>query len=148
MLAGAELLEQDFGVPADVWSTTSLAVLTVREAHAVVRWNMLHPLEPPRVPYATAQLHARRHAVVVDGLYEALLRPDPAVRAGHLRARHRRLRPLRQAASCARTEVDRHYVAVAALKALSDENKVPSIKVAEAIKRYRIDPDKPNPATT
>ena len=43
-------------------------------------------------------------------------------------------------------EVDRHFVAVAALKALADENKIPSIKVAEAIRKYKIDPDKPNPA--
>jgi pyruvate dehydrogenase E1 component len=43
--------------------------------------------------------------------------------------------------------VDRNYVAVAALKALADENKVPSTKVADAITRYGIDPDKPNPAT-
>jgi pyruvate dehydrogenase E1 component len=44
-------------------------------------------------------------------------------------------------------EVDRHFVAVAALKALADENKVPSTTVADAIKRYGIDPNKPNPAT-
>ena len=43
-------------------------------------------------------------------------------------------------------EVDRHFVAVAALKALADENKLPSIKVAEAIEKYDIDPQKPNPA--
>ena len=42
-------------------------------------------------------------------------------------------------------EIDRHFVAVAALKALADENKLPSTKVAEAIKKYGIDPGKPNP---
>ena len=42
-------------------------------------------------------------------------------------------------------EVDRHYVAVAALKALADEGAMPAAKVAEAIKKYGIDPDKPNP---
>ncbi len=44
-------------------------------------------------------------------------------------------------------EVDRHFVAVAAIKALADEKKVPSTKVADAIKKYDINPDKPNPAT-
>jgi pyruvate dehydrogenase E1 component len=43
-------------------------------------------------------------------------------------------------------EIDRHFIAIAALKALADENKIPSIKVAEAIRKYGIDPDKPNPA--
>ena len=42
-------------------------------------------------------------------------------------------------------EVDRHFVAVAALKALADENKIPSVKVAEAMKRYGINPEKPIP---
>ena len=44
-------------------------------------------------------------------------------------------------------EVDRHYVVVAALKALADEGKIPVGKVAEAIKKYGIDPNKPNPVT-
>ncbi len=43
-------------------------------------------------------------------------------------------------------EVDRHFVTIAALKALADENKIPSIKVAEAIGKYGIDPEKANPA--
>ena len=44
-------------------------------------------------------------------------------------------------------EVDRYYVAVAALKALADEGSVPAAKVAEAIIKYGIDPNKPNPVT-
>jgi pyruvate dehydrogenase E1 component len=43
-------------------------------------------------------------------------------------------------------EIDRHFVTISALKALADENKIPSIKVAEAIRKYGIDPEKPNPA--
>jgi pyruvate dehydrogenase E1 component len=44
-------------------------------------------------------------------------------------------------------EVDRHYVTVAALTALADEGAVPRTKVAEAIEKYDVDPDKPNPLT-
>jgi pyruvate dehydrogenase E1 component len=43
-------------------------------------------------------------------------------------------------------EVDRHFVAIAALKALADENKVPSTKVAEALEKYGVNPEKPSPA--
>ncbi|MEO1650898.1 MAG: hypothetical protein AAFR60_07940, partial [Pseudomonadota bacterium] len=43
-------------------------------------------------------------------------------------------------------EVDRHFVAVAALKALAEENKIPSKTVSEAIAKYGIDPNKPDPA--
>ena len=44
-------------------------------------------------------------------------------------------------------EVDRHYVTVAALKALADDGAVPAAKVAEAMKKYGIDPAKPAPWT-
>jgi pyruvate dehydrogenase E1 component len=42
-------------------------------------------------------------------------------------------------------EVNRHYIVVAALKALSEEGKVPVTQVAEAIKKYGINTDKINP---
>jgi pyruvate dehydrogenase E1 component len=44
-------------------------------------------------------------------------------------------------------EVNRYYVAVAALKALADEGAVPAAKVTKAIQKYGIDPEKPNPVT-
>ena len=43
-------------------------------------------------------------------------------------------------------EVDRHFVALAALQALAQEGAVPAETVAKAITRYDIDPEKPNPA--
>ena len=43
-------------------------------------------------------------------------------------------------------EVDRHYVAVAALKALADDGAVPPALVRQAIEKYGIDPDRPDPA--
>ena len=42
-------------------------------------------------------------------------------------------------------EVNRHYIVVATLKALSDEGKLPVAKVAEAISKYGIDAGKVNP---
>ena len=44
-------------------------------------------------------------------------------------------------------EVDRHYVVVAALKALAEDGEIPAAKVAEAIKKYGIDPEKTAPTT-
>jgi len=43
--------------------------------------------------------------------------------------------------------VDRHYVVVAALKALADEGTLPAAKAAEAIRKYGLDPAKPAPWT-
>ena len=150
VIAGAELLQQDFGISADIWSVTSFTELG-REARAIERWNMLHPLEPARVPFVTETLAARGEGPFiaatdytkafadqigdfVPGAYR-VLGTDGFGRSDFRRKLRRHF------------EVDRHFVAVSALKALADENKVPSTKVAEAIKKYGIDPEKPDPAT-
>jgi pyruvate dehydrogenase E1 component len=151
VIAAAELLEKDWGIASDVWSVTSFTELA-REAHDAERWNLLHPLETPRVPYVTQQLIARGDGPVIAStdymkLYADQVRPFVPSRYSVLgtdgfgRSDYRRaLRSF--------FEVDRHFVTIAALKALADENKIPSIKVAEAIKAYGIDPEKPNPART
>jgi pyruvate dehydrogenase E1 component len=151
VLAGADLLQKDFGINADIWSVTSFTELK-REAHDCERWNMLHPGEPERVPYVTQKLAERGDGPVIAStdymkLFADQIRPFVPAKYrvlgtdGYGRSDYRKaLRSF--------FEVDRHFVAVAALKALADENKVPSTKVAEAIKKYGIDPEKSNPART
>ena len=149
VIAGAELLEKDFGIASDIFSVTSFTELA-REAHDADRWNMLNPLETPRVPYVTQMLDSRGEGPVVAstdymGLFAEQIREHVPGNFrvlgtdGYGRSDFRR--KLRH-----HFEVDRHFVAVAALKALADENKLPSIKVAEAIEKYDINPQKPNPA--
>ncbi len=147
--AGAELLEREYGVGCNVWSVTSFTELR-REAMEVERWNMLHPLETPRVPYVTAALAKQGEAPVIAStdyikLFADQIRPYVP---GHYRVlgtdgfgRSDYRRKLRH-----HFEVDRHFVAVAALKTLAEENKIPSTKVAEAIQKFGINPDKPSPA--
>jgi pyruvate dehydrogenase E1 component len=149
VMAAADLLAEDFGIAADVWSVTSFTELA-REAAAVERWNMLHPEEPPRVPYVTASLAGRGEAPAIAStdymkLFAEQIRPYVPSAYHVLGADgfgrsdfRRRLRH--------HFEVDRHFVVVAALKALADENKAPSLKVTEAIKKYNIDPEKAYPA--
>jgi pyruvate dehydrogenase E1 component len=62
-LAAQEMLARDWGVSADVWSATSWTELR-REALACESWNSLHPSDPPREPYVTAQLSGRPGPVV------------------------------------------------------------------------------------
>jgi pyruvate dehydrogenase E1 component len=148
VIAGAELLEKDFGVASDIWSVTSFTELA-REAEEVERWNILHPLEKPRVPYLTEMLERRNSPIIASTDYVKLFAQQIAP---YLRQSYRVLgtdgfgrsdfrRNLRR-----HFEVDRHFIAVAALKALADENRLPSIRVAEAIKKYGINPEKPCPA--
>ena len=149
VIAGADLLAKDFGVHADIWSVTSFTELT-REAQDAERWNLLNPLETPRVPYVTQCLASRGEAPVIASTDYMRLFADQ-IRA-HVPGTYRVLgtdgfgrsdyrRRLRT-----HFEVDRHFVALAALKSLAEQNKLPSTKVAEAIKKYGIDPMKPNPA--
>ncbi|MDX2288242.1 MAG: pyruvate dehydrogenase (acetyl-transferring), homodimeric type [Hyphomicrobiaceae bacterium] len=150
VIAGAALLEQDFGISADIFSVTSFTEIA-REARAVERWNMLNPLEPPRKPYVTELLESRGDGPVVASTDYMRLFAEQI--REHVRGTYRVLgtdgfgrsdyrRKLRW-----HFEVDRHFVAVAALKALADENKIPSTRVAEAITKYGIDPSKIDPAT-
>ncbi len=144
----ATLLAKDFGVSSDVWSVTSFTQLR-RDGLEVDRWNMLHPEAPPRVSYVEKCLGKGVGPVVAATDYMKVV-PDgvrPFVPAryrtlgtdGFGRSDYRRrLRSF--------FEVDRYHVAVAGLKALADDQLLPSRTVAEAIKLYNIDTERASPA--
>ena len=148
-LAAAELLEQDFGIKANVWSVTSYSELR-RDGLEKQRWNLLHPDQPAKPGYVEECLGAEKGPVVAATDYMKLV-PDqirpflskPLVTLGTDGFG----RSDRRSALRSFFEVDRHYIAVAALKALADEGTVPVEKVKEAMQRYGIDPEKPNPVT-
>ena len=149
VLAAAELLEQDWGVFADVWSVTSFTELR-REGVELERWNMLHPLEEPRVPYVTETLSAQPGPVVAATDYVRAL-PDQ-IRAW-VPGRYRTLgtdgfgRSDYRKALRRFFEIDRHHVALAALSALADDGSIERTVVAEALAKYEIDPATPMPTT-
>ncbi len=149
VIAGAELLEQDFGIAADIWSCPSFTELR-REAMAVERWNMLHPTETQKTSYVETCLSSRQGPVIAATDYMRLfadqIRPYVPGRYkvlgtdGFGRSDYRvRLREF--------FEVNRYWVAVAALKSLAEEGTVPAAKVAEAIAKYGLNPEKPAPWT-
>ena len=149
VLAAAEMLERDYGVPADVYSVTSFSELR-RHALAIERWNLLHPDDPQKETYIAQALADREGPFIaasdymktvpdqirqwIPGRY-AVLGTDGYGRSDS-RAELRRF-----------FEVDRNYVAVAALKALADEGKIDKRTVVQAMKKFGIDPEKPNPLT-
>ncbi len=149
VIAAAELLRHDFGVAADLWSVTSFTELR-RQGLDVQRWNTLHPEEAPRVSYVEQCLGDRSGPVIAATDYMRIfadqIRPFVPRRYTVLGTdgfgRSDTRRALRRF-----FEVDRHHVVVAALKALSDEGRLPAARVSEAIRRYQIDPERPNPAT-
>jgi pyruvate dehydrogenase E1 component len=149
VLAGAAILEKVYGVSADVYSVTSFSELR-KEALSIARWNMLHPNEPQRQNYVQQTLAGCEGPFIaatdymktvadqirqwVPGAY-TVLGTDGFGRSDS-RAELRRF-----------FEVDRHYVAVASLKALSDEGKIDKTTVAKAMQAFGIDPEKSNPLT-
>jgi pyruvate dehydrogenase E1 component len=149
VLAAAEILEKEFGVPADVFSATSFSELR-REALDAERWNLLHPDHPPRVPYVRQCLAGHDGPFVAATDY---MRSVPDQIRQWVPGRYHVLgtdgygRSDSRAALRGFFEVDRRYVVVAALKALADEGKLDVATVRGAIARFGIDPDKPNPVT-
>ena len=149
VLAAAELLESGYGVPADVYSVTSFSELR-RSALAVQRWNMLHPSEPRQQTYIEQVLADREGPFIAATDYMKTVAdqirqwvPGPYTVLGtdgfgrsDSRAELRRF-----------FEVDRHYVVVAALKALSDEGKIDAQTVNKAMQNFGIDPEKSNPVS-
>ncbi len=147
--AAAELLRSDFEVNADVWSVTSFNQLS-RDGNDAARHNLLHPAEPPRKSYVEQCLGGRSGPVVaatdyvrayagqirefVPGRY-AVLGTDGFGRSD-TRAELRKF-----------FEVNRHYIAVAALKALADEGLVAADAAADAVARYAIDAGRPSPGS-
>jgi pyruvate dehydrogenase E1 component len=147
--AAAELLASDFSVAADVWSATSFTELR-RNGLEVERWNRLHPTEPQRRSYVEECLTERKGPAIastdyirtfadqirqfVPGRYVAL-GTDGFGRSDYRVALRKFF------------EVDRHHVAVAALKALADEGEVEPSVVASAIERYGIETDSTPPWT-
>jgi pyruvate dehydrogenase E1 component len=150
VMAAADMLAQDFGVAADIWSATSMNELR-RDGIDAERWSMLHPEEPRRTSYVETCLAGRPGPIVAATdymrLYADQIRPYLAGKHyvvlgtdGFGRSDTRK--KLRHF-----FEVDRRYVVIAALKALADTGELPPAMVREAVQKYAIDPEKPNPVT-
>jgi pyruvate dehydrogenase E1 component len=148
VIAAADLLRDEFGVTADIWSVTSFNELN-RDGASTVRWNMLHPDETPRASYVQHCLEDTRGPVVAatDYMknYADQIREFVGLRNytvlgtdGFGRSDTReRLRWF--------FEVDRYYVTIAALFALAEDNLIDASVVRDAIAKFNIDPEKPDP---
>ena len=150
VLAAAELLREDFGVAADVWSVTSFSELQ-REGVSAERWSLLHPGEPRRASYVetcfatrppgpvlAASDWVRAHAEQIRAFVPRPYRVLGTDGFGRSDVRER-LRDF--------FEVGRHWVVVAALRSLAEQGSVAPSEVQRALEKYGIDPEKPNPRT-
>jgi len=147
-IAAAELLAEDFAVSSEVWSVTSFTELR-RDGLSTRRWNMLHPEEKPRLCYVSQCLSESCPTVAATDymkIYADQIRDfvkGPYITLGtDGYGRSDTRKQLRKF-----FEINRYYIAVAAIKALAESGAVSHSTVSKAIKQYGIDPDKPNPVT-
>jgi pyruvate dehydrogenase E1 component len=147
----AELLKNDWGVAADVWSCPSFTLLA-RDGQDADRWNLVHPGDAPRLPYVTQLLQGSEGPIVATTDYMRLFAEQ--IRAYIPNGRTYKVlgtdgfgRSDSRAKLREFFEVNRYYITVAALKSLAEEGKIDAKVVAEAIAKYGINPDKPNPVT-
>ena len=150
VIAAAEILERDYGVGSEIWSATSLTELR-REAQAIDRWNLLHPLDEPKVPYVRQVMQGHAGPVVVATDYLKIhadqIRPwlddrrfvalgtDGFGQSDTREALRRHF------------EVDRQFIVLAALKALADDGVIERALLATAIEALGINAEKQDPAS-
>ena len=149
VIAAADMLRKDWGVESDLWGCPSFTELA-REGQANARWNLLHPTEKQKLSHVESCLKDTRGPVIAATDYVKLF-------AEQIRAFVPRRYVVLGTDGFGRSdtreklrhffEVDRNWVTVAALKALADEGQLDRSKVAEAIAKYGLDVNKPNPMT-
>jgi len=149
VIAASDLLRDDFDIDSDIWSVTSFNELR-KEGIDTQRHNMLHPDKKRKTSYVEQCLKPENGPVIASSDYMRIFAdqisnfiPHQFVSLGtdgfgrsDTRIKLRKF-----------FEVDRYYVAIAALTALSDEGTIDKKIVSQAIKKYQINPDKPNPVT-
>ncbi|HYH26944.1 MAG TPA: pyruvate dehydrogenase (acetyl-transferring), homodimeric type, partial [Blastococcus sp.] len=139
-LRAQELLAQDWGVSADVWSVTSWTELR-RQADECAEWNLLHPDEEPRVPFVTSRLQETTGPVVAVSDW---MRAVPDLIAPYVPGGMSTLGTDGFGLSDTRPALRRHFhvdaesVVVRTLASLADEGQVERAKVREAVEKYQI----------
>ena len=149
VIAAAQLLRDDHGVSADVWSATSFTELR-RDGLSAERWSRLHPDAPRRKSYVETCLEGREGPVIAATDYIRAF-------ADQIRSQVPRRYVVLGTDGFGRSdyraklrdffEVNRYHVAVAALKALADDGMIGAEVPAKAIRDYGIDPERPDPWT-
>jgi pyruvate dehydrogenase E1 component len=134
-MAARELLDADWGIAANVWSCPSFNQLA-RDGQAVERWNLLHPMERPRVPFVAQQLEKYGGPVIASTDYiknyvEQIRAFLPKGRTYKVLGTDGFGRSDFRVKLREHFEIDRHYIVVAALKALAEEGSVPAAKVGD-----------------
>lgn len=149
VIRAGQILSDDYGVNADIWSMTSFNELA-REGRAITRWNRLHPDQSPKTSYVEQCMEKTEGPVIAASDYIASYAdqirefiPQRYVTLGTDGfGRSDTRKQLRHF-----FEVDSKAIVYAALKALADDGEIEIELVKKAQKQLQINPNKPNPTT-
>jgi pyruvate dehydrogenase E1 component len=139
-LRAQELLAQDWGVSADVWSVTSWTELR-RDAVESDDWNLLHPAEEPRVPFVTQVLKDTEGPVVAVSDW---MRAVPDLLAPYVPGGLASLGTDGFGLSDTRPALRRHFrvdaesVVVKTLTQLANRGEIDRDVVRQAVEKYQI----------
>ncbi len=150
VLKAQSILEEKYGVAADVWSVTSYKEL-YRDGNDCERWNMLHPGQSAKVPYVTQCLKDAPGVLVAASDYMKVLpesisqwMPRRLVALGTDGfGRSEGRASLRDF-----FEVDAKHIVLATLGALARENQIGADTLSQAVRDLNINPEKANPAVS
>jgi pyruvate dehydrogenase E1 component len=150
VLKAQTILQEKYGVAADVWSVTSYKEL-YRDANDCERWNMLHPGEAAKTPYVTETLKDAPGPFIAASDYMKVL-PESLAKwvPGQLVSMGTDGFGRSESRAALRNffEVDAKHIVLATLSALAREKKVGVDVVKRAIRELEIDAEKQNPAVS
>ena len=147
VIEAGELLKADWNVESDIWSATSFNEMA-REAQDCERWNRLHPASEAKVPYVAECFDGREGPFIAATDY---IRSYPEQVRKWVPGQYVVLGTDGFGRSDTRAQLRKHFevnavnIVVASLKALADDDKISAKKVDEAIAKYGLDSEKPNP---
>ena len=148
-LAAAKLLKNDWGIEPGIWNVTSFSELR-RDAEETERWNLIHPNKQQKKSHLEQSLSKHKVPTVAVSDYVKMVSeqigpyvPGPYYSLGTDGfGRSETRQALRHF-----FEVDRYYIVLTAIRALSLDGKLEMSKVDAVMKKYNLDPEKPSPIT-
>lgn len=147
VIAAGKLLEKDWGVSYDIWNVTSYSELR-KDAEEADRWNTLNPRKKQKTAHLIKSFSDHNIPTIATTDYIKMVSEQigPYVPGSYYTlgtdgfGRSDTRENLRRF-----FEVDRHYIVLTAIRALTTDGKMEKDAILKVIKKYNIDPDKPSP---
>ncbi len=147
VIEAAKILKEDWDIDPGIWNVTSFTELR-REAEEVERWNIINPTKKAKRSHIEKSLNNNSVPTIAVSDYVKMSSEQisPYVSGSFYSlgtdgfGRSDTRENLRHF-----FEVDRYYIVLTAIRALADQGDLEMKVVNDVIKKYNIDPNKPNP---